>query len=103
MQAVLDKLKDNLQIIYRKSIDADQALDQLQKAGKGKHQSIFADDAGFNVSSKRFAPYVQELATNIQELESSEGKLDEHGLAVAVKKIELLLVTLANFHQSIKS
>ena len=103
MQAILDKLKDNLQLIYRKGIDADQALDQLQKGGKGKHQSVFAEDAGFKVNSKRFAPYVQELADDIQKLEQNADAIDEQALATVVKKIELLLITLGNFRQSIKS
>ena len=59
---VIEKLKQNLQSAYRKSIDADGKLDELKKAGHVKFNRIFSADEGFTTSSNRFQPYVQELA-----------------------------------------
>ena len=47
MQNVLDKLKDNLQLVYRKAIDADNALNQLQQQGKGKFATMFSENSPF--------------------------------------------------------
>ena len=44
MQVIFDKLTKNMQLIYRKAIDADHSLNQLQHTGKGKFSHIFADE-----------------------------------------------------------
>lgn len=41
MQTIIEKLTENAQLIYRKSIDADATIAKLQSAGKGKFQAIF--------------------------------------------------------------
>ncbi|WP_088330098.1 hypothetical protein [Lacimicrobium sp. SS2-24] len=103
MQSVIDKLKENMQLIYRRALDADKALASLQQSGKGKFQHVFAEDAGFTVRSKRFSPYVEELGQQMIELESTDNKAEfEQRLIPLVKKMELMLLTLTNFQQSLK-
>lgn len=99
MDSIIDKLKENLQVIYRKGIDADRALDLLQGQGKGKHQAIFPEDSGFVTQSNRFMPYVEELSNNIQELDDIDSENQEQSLTLVVKKMELLFTTLANLQQ----
>lgn len=101
MQGIFQPLQDNLQLIYRKAIDADQALSQLQQTGKGKHKAIFSKEAGFSASSTRFAPYVAELAEQIQQLQQQDEASVKQALPGVVKKIELLLVTLQQFRGSL--
>ncbi|MBN7821486.1 hypothetical protein [Bowmanella yangjiangensis] len=103
MQSILDKLKDNMQILYRRALDADQTLAKLHQQGQGKFQQIFADDAGFKVQSKRFGPYVEELAKDIVTLEGLTGSSSfESELAVVVKKMEQLFNTLSGLKESLK-
>ena len=93
MQQVVEKITENMQIIYRKAIDADTALDSLQKSGKGKFSVIFSDDSGFRITSKRFGPYVEELATDITVLQQNNTDTKKQ-IAMIVKKMELMLLTL---------
>lgn len=102
MQNIIQKLSENVQLIYRKAIDADNAITKLQAAGKGKFLTIFSSDSGFKAQSKLFKPYVEELAhdvANLSELSDAELKLV---LPEVVKKIEHMFTTLANFQLSIK-
>ena len=100
MEEVINKLKENLQIIYRKALDADKQLDTLNKDGKGKFTVIFGDDSEFSSRSKRFIPYVEELAIEITTLESEKSNPTEL-LPKIVKKIQTLLVTLEKFKSTI--
>ena len=101
MQAIFSQLNTNLQLIYRKAIDADKAIDQLQAQGKGKFATIFGDHSGFEARAKRFSPYVKELALEIDGIKSlSEQELAE-ALPDIVKKIEMLSSTLANFKTAV--
>ena len=102
MQVIFDKLTENMQLIYRKAIDADQSLNQLQQSGKGKFSHIFTDGSGFTVRSKRFMPYVEELSNQIAELSQQDDEKIQAALPDVVKKIELLMVTLSQFQQSLK-
>ena len=97
MQNLLDKLTENMQLIYRKAIDADQALDKLQQTGKGKFANVFAADAGFTVQSKRFMPYVEELASDVAGLSNLASEDLQQRLPTIVKKMELLLKNLRQF------
>ncbi|MFQ3206089.1 MAG: hypothetical protein ACI9IT_000223 [Glaciecola sp.] len=94
MQQVLAKITENMQIIYRKAIDADSALDKLQQSGKAKFSVIFTEDNGFTTKSKRFGPYVDELAKDISILQSDNIDI-KNEITVIVKKMELMLLTLA--------
>ncbi|XOV79711.1 MAG: hypothetical protein ACFHVJ_01850 [Aestuariibacter sp.] len=99
MDSIIEKLNENLQVIYRKGIDADRALDLLKSQGKGKHQAIFPEDSGFVTQSERFMPYIEELSNNIQELDHIPEKDKEQSLALIVRKMETLFTTLANLQQ----
>ena len=102
MQQLFDKLTENMQSIYRKSIDADNAIAQLQQSGKGKFNYIFSEDAGFEAKAKQFKPYVEELAMDIASLSTeSEQKVKQH-LPQVVRKMELMLRTLAQFDDLLK-
>jgi hypothetical protein len=94
VQQILAKITENMQIIYRKAIDADSTLDKLQQAGKAKFSVIFTEDNGFTTMSKRFGPYVDELAKDISILQSDNVDIKSE-VAIIVKKMELMLLTLA--------
>ncbi len=100
MEEVINKLKENLQLIYRKALDADKQLDALSKDGKAKFTVIFGEDSEFSSRSKRFIPYVEELALEITALESNKEESTKL-LPVIVKKIQTLLVTLEKFKSTI--
>ncbi len=99
--ALFEKLTENMQVIYRKAIDADASLAKIQQSGQGKFNHVFSDEAGFEVQSKRFMPYVEELAKDIANLQSADMAKLEEELPSIVKKMELLLATLAQFKSTI--
>jgi len=101
MNKVLTSLNENMQIIYRKAVDADNTLDKLQTEGSGKFASIFPEGLIFSANSKRFLPYVQELTNDISSLNDNYEDADQH-LPLIVKKIELLLKTLVEFKQRVQ-
>tara|TARA_R110002167_G_scaffold44764_4_gene134637 strand:- start:46 stop:354 length:309 start_codon:yes stop_codon:yes gene_type:complete len=94
MQTIIQSLSENVQLIYRKSIDADQVISRLQHDGKGKFSAVFAKDAGFTTSSRLFKPYVEELANEVLALEQLDEAAVKAQLPNLVKKMELLLKTL---------
>jgi primosomal protein N'' len=102
MQSIIQKLGENVQIIYRKAIDADSIISQLQKDGKGKFTAVFPKEAGFDTNSKFFKPYAEELAKTVVELSEQPEDQVKQALPDLVAKIELLLKTLANFKQTLK-
>jgi hypothetical protein len=81
--------------------DADAALDALQKSGKGKFETVFSEQHGFDVSSKRFLPYVEELALQIAKLSEGSENEAKAALPTIVKKMELLLSTLEQFKKTL--
>ncbi|MCP3428300.1 hypothetical protein [Opacimonas viscosa] len=108
MQAIIDKLQENLQIIYRKAVDADAKLDAFQKEGKGKFHTIFAESSPFNARAKRFEPYVAEVCENMDafvalDLSQTEQAEIEQRLSIIVAQIEQLLSTLVQFKESLKA
>lgn len=94
---LFEKLTENMQVIYRKAIDADDSLAKLQQSGKGKFNHVFTEDAGFAVKSKRFMPYVKELAQQIADLDGISEQQLQSRLPEIVKKMEMLLTTLSQF------
>lgn len=94
MQTIIQSLSENVQVIYRKAIDADQIISRLQHDGKGKFSAIFAKDAGFTTTSRLFKPYVEELANEVLALEQKNQDALKEDLPSIVAKIELLLKTL---------
>ncbi|WP_109340814.1 hypothetical protein [Saliniradius amylolyticus] len=103
METLIEKIRENMQVIYRRALDADDKLAQLNKQGKGKFQQVFADDAGFEAKSKRFMPYVEELGKDVLALEQVEDQQQaEQQLAKVVSKMEQLFSTLSHFQESLK-
>ena len=103
MQTVNQQLQETMQTLYRKAVDADQALDALQRDKKGKFSAVFASDSGFTTSSKRFVPYVEEIALDWQAMKDMNEEQTKAALAPLVKKIELALITVTQFQQSLAS
>lgn len=100
MQSIIQTLSENVQVIYRKAIDADHVISRLQHDGKGKFSAVFAKDAGFTTSSRLFKPYVEELANQVLALEQKNQEAVKEQLPNIVKKIELLLKTLNQFQKT---
>jgi hypothetical protein len=100
MQTIIQTLSENVQVIYRKSIDADQVISRLQHDGKGKFSAVFAKDAGFTTSSRLFKPYVEELANEVLALEKITQESLKEQLPSLVVKIELMLKTLNKFQKT---
>jgi hypothetical protein len=100
MQSIIQTLSENIQLIYRKAIDADATISQLQQSGKGKFSAIFSKDSGFTIGSRFFKPYVEELAQEVLQLEKHSTQQCKILLPPIVKKIELLLTTLGQFQKS---
>jgi hypothetical protein len=96
MQTVIEHLNENLKVLYRQALDADQKLDELQRQGHGKFAALFQKEAGFKVESKRFKPYVMDVATDVAELAESDD-LDQDKLKTTVAKIQQLHTLLASF------
>lgn len=96
MLAVIEKLNDNLKVVYRQALDADKKLDELQQQGHGKFASLFTQEAGFTFEAKRFKPYVLDVAADVEAL-SKETVLDEKKLTLTVNKLQNLLTLLATF------
>ncbi len=97
MDSVHQQLQETLQTLYRKAVDADARLDQLQQQQKGKFAAIFAEDSGFTTRDKRFSPYVEEIAQVWQALKTLPEDEAKAALVPLVKKIELALATLGQF------
>lgn len=102
MNKIIEALNDNLRVIYRKAVDADAALNALSAKGKAKFNTIFAEGSGFSTRSKRFGPYVEELAGEVAALVDANQEKLNIDLPEIVKKIELLLTTLQQFKQTLK-
>jgi len=106
MQAIIAKLNENLQLLYRKAVDADSVIEQLQSQGKGRHQAVFQTEAGFRTKSNKFVPYVAELTDEVALLQQllAEQKESEFKLQLAglVKKIEAAFITLDNFNRAVE-
>ncbi|NOU53183.1 prephenate dehydrogenase [Pseudoalteromonas sp. JBTF-M23] len=96
MQTIIEKLNENLKVVYRQSLDADKKLDELQRQGHGKFKALFTEDAGFNFEAKRFKPYVLDVAADVKALSEQES-VDEEKLKSAVLKLQNLLQLLATF------
>ncbi|OHU86217.1 MULTISPECIES: prephenate dehydrogenase [Pseudoalteromonas] len=96
MQTIIEKLNENLKVVYRQSLDADKKLDELQRQGHGKFKALFTEDAGFTFEAKRFKPYVLDVAADVEALSKAE-HIDEQKLAFVVKKLQHLLQLLATF------
>ncbi|RYV03469.1 prephenate dehydrogenase [Shewanella sp. OPT22] len=90
---IFEQIQQNIQLVYRQAIDADQQLDSLKQAGHGKYKSIFTKDEGFVVESNRFKPYVAELVEEFEGLKKQE-QPDNQAIADVVARLGVILQTL---------
>lgn len=101
MKKIITALNENLRVVYRKAIDADNALDSLKASGKGKFQYIFEESSGFSTKSNRFTPYVEEIAGEVALISKADENELSKRLPIIVKKLELMLTTLHEFKQTL--
>ncbi len=101
MDTLLTQLDENLKELYRKALDADATLEQLQQQGQAKHQAIFGKDVAFQVQSNRFMPYLSETAEQIAAIRQSQ-QFNTATLQRVVTQLKLLHVTLAEFRDALK-
>ncbi len=98
---VFEQIQQNIQLVYRQAIDADQRLDSFKQAGHAKHKAVFTKDKGFVVQSNRFKPYAAELAEEFDDLKKQE-QPDNQAIAELVARLGVLLQTLRLFKQKAK-
>ena len=101
MNKIIQALNENLKVIYRKAVDADASLKALRSSGKGKFNTIFGDNTEFTTRSKRFVPYVEEIAGEVAGLVDADEATLEKALPSLVKKIEMMLSTLEQLKRSV--
>jgi len=102
METLLEQLDENLKELYRKAVDADALLEQLQQQGQAKHQAIFSKDAVFQVQSNRFMPYLAETAEQIAAIRQSQ-QFNTATLQRVVRQLQLLHKTLTEFRTALKA
>ena len=97
-----EKLNLNLREIYPLAQKADEQLEQLKIAEKGKFSAIFQPDAGFKAQSNRFLPYLIELSDDVKKLaDSAQDGLPaelQGELQSILGKIQKMLLILNRFH-----
>ncbi len=96
MEQLLNQLDANLKELYRKALDADAVLDELQQQGHGKHQAIFPTDQLFQVQSPRFMPYLSETAEQVSAIRQTQ-QFNTATLELVIKQLQLLHKTLHEF------
>ncbi|CAM5200538.1 prephenate dehydrogenase [Alishewanella longhuensis] len=101
METLLEQLDENLKELYRKALDADALLEELQLQGQAKHQAIFNKDTVFQAQSNRFMPYLAETAEQIAAIRQSQ-QFNTATLQRVVKQLQLLHKTLTEFRQALK-
>lgn len=101
MDQLLDQLDANLKELYRKVVDADAMLAQLQKQGQGKHAAIFPKEAGFQSNSARFMPYLAETAELVAAMRQSQ-QFNTATLQKTVQQLKVLHQTVQEFQHALK-
>jgi len=102
-ESVQAQLQENIKIIYHRAVDADQALIALRKEKTASFEHIFANDTPFTNHSNTFLPYVEELAADLQAIQSDSEENYQSKLPAIVVKIELLFKTLNAFKDKLKA
>ena len=97
-QNINQQLIENISIILKKSLSADETLAKLREAKQASFDNIFKKDAGFKCSANTFQPYVEEVADDLVLWQQTQAK---ETLVLLVKKIEQLFTVLASFEQSV--
>lgn len=101
-ERVLEQLRENVKIIYHKAVDADKQLELLRKQEKAAFAQIFTEDSEFKNHSTTFLPYVEELAADLQAIQTDDEDHYKTLLPAIVVKIELLFKTLNAFKKNLK-
>jgi len=96
-QRVVEQLQENIKLIYHKAVDADKAILSLRDEKHAKFTNIFNEDSIFKNHSDTFLPYVEELAADLQAVETDSEDHYQQLLPNIVIKIELLFKTLNSF------
>jgi primosomal protein N'' len=101
-ESVLIQLQENIKIIYHKAVDADKQLAELREQKKASFAQIFATDSAFRNHSDTFLPYVEELASDLQEIQTDDEEQYKQILSNIVVKIELLFKMLTSLKTNLK-
>jgi len=101
-ETVLKHLQENVKIIYHKAVDADKQIEILREQKKAGFAQIFSSDTGFKNHSDTFLPYVEELAADLQEIQTDDEDHYKKLLPNIVVKIELLFKMLTTFKSNLK-
>jgi len=102
-ESVQSQLQENIKIIYHRAVDADKALEALRKQNTASFEHIFADDTPFKNHANTFLPYVEELAADLQAIQTDDEDHYKQQLPTIVIKIELLFKTLDAFKSKLKA
>ena len=101
-ETVLKHLQENVKIIYHKAVDADKKIELLRENKKAGFAQIFSADTAFKNHSDTFLPYVEELAADLQEIQTDDEDHYKKLLPNIVVKIELLFKMLTTFQSNLK-
>lgn len=101
-ESVLKQLQENVKIIYHKAVDADKQLEVLRGQKKASFAHIFSVDSAFKNHSDTFLPYVEELAADLQEIQTDDEDHYKKLLPNIVVKIELLFKMLSSLKNNLK-
>ncbi len=101
-EKVVEQLQENLKVVYHKAVDADKKLVLLREQNKAAFAQIFTQDTAFKNHSTTFLPYVEELAADLQAIQTDEGEHYKTMLPEIVVKLELLFKTLITFKENLK-
>ena len=102
-ESVQAQLQENIKIIYHRAVDADKALEDLRKQKIAGFAHIFADDTPFTNHADTFLPYVEELAADLQAIQTDTEEHYATQLPAIVVKIELLFKMLNAFKENLKA
>lgn len=102
-EKVQAQLQENIKIIYHRAVDADKMLIELRKQETAGFAHIFSNDTPFNHHANTFLPYVEELAADLQAIQTDDETHYKKLLPAIVVKIELLFKTLNAFNSNLKA
>jgi primosomal protein N'' len=100
---LFEALKENIRIIYRQSIDADKAIDDLRQQDMAKFSAIFDEQQGFITKANRFTPYAEELGNDLVTLQQGSESEIAVNIQPLVAKIEIQLQLLQVFKGNLKT
>jgi len=100
---LFEALKENIRLIYRQSIDADKAIDDLRQQDMAKFSAIFDEQQGFITKANRFTPYAEELGNDLVTLQQGSAEDVAVNVQPIVAKIEIQLQLLQVFKGNLKN